>query len=82
MRLVGWLAMSDSVPTNTELQLAQMVAVWRQGEAAKHAPVLINMLPHHAATLNRITPGAAKKVLTAFEDMRTRDVSLGDATPK
>lgn len=29
--------MSDFVPTTTELQLAQMVAVWRQGEAAKRA---------------------------------------------
>lgn len=74
--------MSDFVPTTTELQLAQMVAVWRQGEAAKHDPVLINMLARHAATLNRIAPGAAKKVLTAFEDMQTRGVSLGDATPK
>ena len=74
--------MSDFVPTATELQLAQMVAVWRQGEAAKHDPVLINMLARHAATLNRIAPGAAKKVLTAFEDMRTRGVSLGDTTPK
>lgn len=71
--------MSDSPPTPAELQLAQMVAVWRQGEAAKHDPVLINMLARHAATLNQIAPGAAEKVLAAFEDMRARGVSLSAA---
>jgi hypothetical protein len=71
--------MSDFVPTTTELQLAQMVAVWRQGEAAKHDPVLVNMLARHAATLNRIAPGAAEKVMAAFEDMKARDISLSAA---
>lgn len=71
--------MTDFTPTPEELQLAQMVAVWRQGEAAKHDPVLVNMLARHAATLNRIAPGAAEKVLAAFEDMRARGVSLSAA---
>jgi len=71
--------MSDFVPTATELQLAQMVAVWRQGEAAKHDRVLVNMLARHAAALNQIAPGAAEKVLAAFEDMRARGVSLSAA---
>lgn len=71
--------MSDFSPTPAELQLAQMVAVWRQGEAAKHDPVLINMLARNAATLNQIAPGAAEKVLAAFEDMKGRGVSLNAA---
>jgi len=70
---------SDFSPTPAELQLAQMVAVWRQGEAAKHDPVLVNMLARHAATLNGIAPGAAEKVQAAFEDMRARGVSLSAA---
>ncbi|QPB10642.1 hypothetical protein [Bacteriophage sp. 438212] len=72
--------MSDFVPTATELQLAQMVAVWRQGEAARHDPVLVNMLARHAATLNRIAPGAAEKVLAAFEDMKAQGLSLRAAS--
>lgn len=68
--------MTEVVPTAAEMQLAQMVAVWRQGDAAKHDPVLINMLARHAATLNRIAPGAAEKVQAAFEDMKARGVSL------
>lgn len=71
--------MTDFAPTPAEMQLAQMVAVWRQGEAAKHDPVLVNMLARHAATLNRIAPGAAEKVLAAFEDMKTQGVSLEKA---
>ncbi len=71
--------MSDFSATPAELQLAQMVGVWRLGEAAKHDPVLINMLARQAATLNRIAPGAAEKVQTAFEDMRARGVSLSAA---
>ena len=70
--------MSDFAPF--ELELAQMVAVWRQGEAAKHDPVLINMLARHAATLNRIAPGAAEKVLTAFEDLKAQGLSLRAAS--
>lgn len=73
--------MSDFVPTATELQLAQMVAVWRQGEAAKHDPVLVNMLARHAATLNQIAPGAAEKVLAAFEDMKAQGIDLKRALP-
>ena len=71
--------MSDFAPTATEMQLAQMVAVWRQGEATKHDPVLINMLARHAAALNRIAPGAAEKVLAAFEDMKAQGLSLEKA---
>lgn len=73
--------MTDFVPTPAEMQLAQMVAVWRQGEAAKHDPVLVNMLARHAATLNRIAPGAAEKVLAAFEDMKALGISPSAATP-
>lgn len=72
--------MSDFVPTATELQLAQMVAVWRQGEAAKYDPVLVSMLARHAATLNRIAPGAAEKVLAAFKDMKAQGLSLRAAS--
>ncbi|HAD84491.1 MAG TPA: hypothetical protein DCG71_06560 [Brevundimonas sp.] len=63
------------------MQLAQMVAVWRQGEAAKHDPVLVNMLARHAATLNRLAPGAAEKVLAAFEDMKAQGIDLKRALP-
>lgn len=73
--------MSDFSPTPAELQLAQMVAVWRQGEAAKHDPVLVSMLARHAATLNRIAPGAAEKVLAAFEDMKAQGIDLKRALP-
>ncbi len=73
--------MSDFPPTPAELQLAQMVAVWRQGEAAKHDPVLVNMLARHAATLNQIAPGAAEKVLAAFEDMKAQGIDLKRALP-
>lgn len=72
--------MTDFAPTSAELQLAQMAAIWRQGEAAKHDPVLVNILARHAATLNRIAPGAAEKVQAAFEDMRARGVSPSDRT--
>lgn len=71
--------MSDVVPTPEELQLAQMVAAWRQGEAGKHDPVLLNMLARHAATLNRIAPGAAEKVRADFEDMKAQGISLEEA---
>lgn len=71
--------MKTVVPTAAELQLAPMVALWRQGEAAKHDPVLINMLARHAATLNRVAPGAAEKVRAAFEDMKAQGVSLENA---
>jgi len=73
--------MTDFVPTTAEMQLAQMVAVWRQGEAAKHDPVLVNMLARHAATLNRLAPGAAEKVLAAFEDMKAQGIDLKRALP-
>lgn len=73
--------MTDFVPTTAELQLAQMVAVWRQGEAAKHDPVLVNMLARYAATLNRLAPGAAEKVLAAFEDMKAQGIDLNRALP-
>lgn len=73
--------MTDFVPTPAEMQLAQMVAVWRQGEAAKHDPVLVNMLARHAATLNGIAPGAAEKVLAAFEDMKAQGIDLKRALP-
>lgn len=73
--------MTDFVPTTAEMQLAQMVAVWRQGEAAKHDPVLVNMLARHAATLNQIAPGAAEKVLAAFEDMKAHGIDLNRALP-
>lgn len=71
-----------SAPSHSpaEIQLAQMVSVWSQGEAAKHDPVLVNMLARHVASLNRIAPGAAEKVLAAFEDMKARGVSLAKAT--
>lgn len=72
--------MTDFARTPTELQLAQMVAIWRQGQAAKHDPVLVNMLARHAATVNRIAPGTAEKVQAAFEDMRARGASLSAAT--
>jgi hypothetical protein len=73
--------MTDFVPTPAEMQLAQMVAVWRQGEAAKHDPVLVNMLARYAATLNRLAPGAAEKVLAAFEDMKAQGIDLKRALP-
>lgn len=73
--------MSDFAPTATEIQLAQMVAMWRQGEAAKRDPVLVNMLARHAATLNHIAPGAAEKVLAAFEDMKAQGIDLKRALP-
>ncbi|MBI2250483.1 MAG: hypothetical protein HYU61_12075 [Brevundimonas diminuta] len=73
--------MTDFVPTTAEMQLAQMVAVWRQGEAAKHDPVLVNMLARYAATLNRLAPGAAEKVLAAFEDMKAQGIDLKRALP-
>jgi len=56
-----------------------MVAVWCQGEAAKHDPVLVNMLARHAASLNGIASGAAEKVQTAFEVMLARGVPLSAA---
>lgn len=71
--------MTEVVPTAAELQLAQMVAVLCQGDAAKHDPVLINMLARHAATLNHVAPGAAEKVRAAFEDMKAQGVSLEKA---
>ncbi|MFI8683541.1 hypothetical protein ACIGFJ_14365 [Brevundimonas diminuta] len=36
-------------------------------------------LARHAATLNRVAPGAAEKVRAAFEDMKAQGVSLENA---
>jgi hypothetical protein len=72
--------MSEPLPTEAETALAQMVAIWGYGEAAKHDPVLVNMLARNAAHLNRIAPGAVEKVRAAFEDMKAQGVSLEKAT--
>lgn len=72
--------MSEPLPTEAETALAQMVAIWGQGEAAQHDPVLMNMLARQAANLNRLIPGAAEKVRMAFEEMRAAGVSLAKAT--
>lgn len=61
--------MSAPTPTQIETALAQMVAIWRHGEAAQHDPVMINMLARHAAYLNRIAPGTVDKVRATFEVM-------------
>jgi len=39
------------------------------------------MLARHAATLNQIAPGAAEKVLAAFEDMKAQGIDLKRALP-
>jgi len=74
MRPGGPAATKGFAPTPAELHLAQMVVVWRQGEAAKHDPVLVNVLARHAAILHRVAPGAAERVQAAFEDTRARGV--------
>lgn len=72
--------MSEPAPTQAEVGLARMVAIWHHGEAAEQDPVLINMLAREAADLNRLAPGAAEKVRSAFEDMKARGLSMASAT--
>lgn len=71
--------MSSATPTAVELQVLQLVALWRQGPAVRHDPVLANMFARLTAALNRAAPGVAAKVLTALEDSRRTGLfGLGD----
>lgn len=68
--------MSDVTPTVVELQVLQLVALWRQGPAVRHDPVLANMFARLTAALNRSAPDVAARVLGTLEDMQARGLSL------
>jgi len=66
--------MSSATPTAVELQVLQLVALWRQGPAVRHDPVLANMFARLTAALNRSAPGVAARVLGALEGARRADL--------
>ena len=66
--------MSEPILTAAQIELTQMLAVWSQGDAADHDPVLINMQARSLAHLERIAPGATEKVRAFFEDMRAKGI--------
>lgn len=68
--------MSGATPTAVELQVLQLVALWRQGPAVRHDPVLANMFARLTAGLNRSAPGIAARVLGTLEDMQARGLGL------
>jgi len=68
--------MSDATPTSVELQVLQLVALWRHGPAVRHDPVLANMFARLTAALNRSAPGVAARVLGTLENMQARGLSL------
>ncbi|MBD3832018.1 MULTISPECIES: hypothetical protein [Brevundimonas] len=68
--------MSDATPTSVELQVLQLVALWRHGPAVRHDPVLANMFTRLTAALNRSAPGVAARVLGTLEDMQARGLGL------
>ncbi len=68
--------MSDATPTVVELQVLQLVALWRQGAAVRHDPVLANMFARLSASLSRSAPGVAARVLATLEDMQARGLGL------
>lgn len=76
LRLVGRPPMSDATPTSVELQVLQLVALWRHGPAVRHDPVLANMFARLTAALNRPAPSAAARVRGTLEDMQARGLGL------
>lgn len=68
--------MSDLTPTPVELEVLQLVALWRQGPAVRHDPVLANMFKRLTAALDRSAPGVAVRVLGRLEDMQARGLGL------
>lgn len=68
--------MSGATPNAIELQVLQLVALWRHGPAVRHDPVLANMFARLTAALNRSAPGVAARVLVTLEDMQARGSGL------
>lgn len=66
--------MSEPVPSPVQTELTRIVAMWSQGAAADHDPVLINMQARSLAHLERIAPGASEKVRAFFEDMKAKGI--------
>lgn len=66
--------MNELVATAAQVELTQMLAIRRQGEAADHDPVLINMQARSLAHLEHIAPGATEVVKAFFEDMRAKGI--------
>lgn len=68
------------IPPAAEAILTQMVPLWGHGEAARHDPVLINLLARHAACLDRLAPGLADRSRAAFEELASAGASAAEAT--
>lgn len=64
--------MSGDGPTPLELQIIQLVALWRQGPAARHDPVLASMSARLTAAISSSAP---PRVLEALKDMQTRGLA-------
>lgn len=58
-------------PTCLETEALQLVALWRQGPAARHDPVLSNMFARLTSALDLKVPGLAGRIVEALEDMRS-----------
>ena len=65
--------MSGDGPTPLELQIIQLVALWRQGPATRHDPVLVSMSARLTAAISCSAP---PRVLEALKDMQTRGLSV------
>lgn len=60
-----------------ELEALQLAALWRQGPAARHDPVLANMCARLTSALNLKAPGLAARIVEALEDR-----SASSSTPR
>ena len=68
--------MSGATLTAVELQVLQLVALWRRGPSVRHDPFLANMFARLTAALNRSSPGVATRVLGALEDIQARGLGV------
>lgn len=57
-------------PSCLEAEALQLAALWRQGPAARHHPVLSNMFARLTSALNLKVPGLAGRIVEALEHMR------------
>ena len=58
-------------PTCLETEALQLAALWSQGPAARHDPVLSNMFARLTSALDLKVPGLAGRIVEALEDMRS-----------
>jgi len=60
--------MSGATPTAVELQVLQLVALWRQGPAVRHDPVLANMFARLVYAVGDLQAWADRGVKSSTTD--------------